>query len=44
MFLQGAKKREKCTFRFGKLYISFLRLYIYLKFENIVSKFVGDAL
>ena len=27
MFLQGAKKREKCTFRFEKLYISFLRLY-----------------
>ena len=28
MFLQGAKKREKCTFRFEKLYISFLRLYL----------------
>ena len=25
--LQGAKKREKCPFRFEKLYVSFLRLY-----------------
>ena len=37
MFLQGAKKREKCTFRFEKLYVSFLRLYFFVKNRGVVN-------
>ena len=38
MFLQGAKKREKCTFRFEKLYISFLRLYMTINYRRYEKK------
>ena len=33
--LQGAKKREKCPFRFEKLSVSFLRLYMNQRLHHI---------
>ena len=37
----GVKNSENCTFRFRKLYVSFLRLYCHQKHEDVIKRKPG---